>query len=189
MGLFNKRKIQGDELLNYLDYLGEEWKLRAFQEKEAALYTEALDGYNPHNSKDASALEGLLDASNRLALSAAELLRRKDAITSVPDKATSLFFAWHAAYMDYLAWAVAQAESLEARLNNAVADTTTVKELQAKSEKSRSEADAEEQKLMKLLGFTDADMQQLLDRVAQSVEQDTWRPRSLSPRKRPASGR
>ena len=182
MGLFGKRKIQGDELLNYLDYIGEEWKLKTFQEKEASLYTDALDNYNPQSSKDAVALEGLLDASNRLALSAAELLRRKDAISSVPDKATSLFFAWHAAYLDYLAWTVAQAESLEARLDGRLADTATVKDLQTKSENSRAEADAEEHKLLKQLGFTDADMQQLLDRVTQATEQDNWRPRSLSPR-------
>ncbi|MGI2335388.1 MAG: hypothetical protein ACRKGH_01880 [Dehalogenimonas sp.] len=182
MGLFSKRKIQGDELLNYLDYLGEEWKLKGFQEKEAGIYTAALDSYNPKNSKDTAALEGLLDAANRLALSAAELLRRKDAITSVPDKATSLFFAWHAAYVDYLAWTVAQAEAFEDKLDGKVPDTSTVKELQTKSESSTAQADIEEQNLLKMLGFTDSDMQQLLDRVNQSLEQDRWQPRILSPR-------
>lgn len=182
MGLFSKRKIQGDELLNYLDYLGEEWKLKGFQEKEAGIYTAALDSYNPKNSKDTTALEGLLDAANRLALSAAELLRRKDAITSVPDKATSLFFAWHAAYVDYLAWTVAQAEAMEDKLDGKVPDTTTVKELQTKSESSTAAAETEEQNLLKILGFTDSDMQQLMDRVNQSLEQDRWQPRALSPR-------
>lgn len=182
MGLFSKRKIQGDELLHYLDYLGEEWKLKAFQEQEAARYTEALDCYSSHNSKDDSSIEHLLDAANRLALSAAELIRRKDAITSVPDKATSLFFAWHAAYIDYLAWAVAQAEALEARLEKRDVDSVALKELQTKSEHSRSAAEVEEGKLLKLLNTTDVDLKQLFDRVEQFISQDNWRPRSLNQR-------
>ncbi|ADJ25968.1 hypothetical protein Dehly_0661 [Dehalogenimonas lykanthroporepellens BL-DC-9] len=182
MGFFGRQKIQGDELLNYLDYIGEEWKIKAFQEKEAGIYTVALDSYNPRGSKDLESLERLLDAANRLALSAAEILRRKDEISSVPDKATSLFFAWHAAYVDYLAWAVAQAEGMEDRIDGKVPDAGIIKELQVKSEKTRFEAEEEEKKLLKLLGFTDADMQQLMDRVQQAIDNDRWQPRPLSSR-------
>ncbi|AKG53459.1 hypothetical protein DGWBC_0789 [Dehalogenimonas sp. WBC-2] len=180
MGLFSKKKIEGDELLSYLDYIGEEWKLKTFQQKEAELYTQALETYNPQSSKDVEALVQLLGAANRLAQSAAELMRRKDAITSVPDKATSLFFAWHAAYNDYLAWAAAQADAIAAKAANEVADMTKVKELQTKSEDSRAEAEDEEQKLMKNFKLTDADIDQLLDRAEQFVQQDKWRPRTVT---------
>lgn len=182
MGLFSRRKIQGDELLNYLDYLGEEWKIKAFQEKEAGIYTAALDSYNPKGAQDIESLEHLLEAANRLALSAAEIIRRKDEISSVPDKATSLFFAWHSAYVDYLAWTVAQAEGLENRIDGKVPDSAVIKELQAKSEKSRAEAEEQESGLLKLLGFTNADMQQLMDRVQQSLDNERWQPRPIQPR-------
>jgi hypothetical protein len=181
MGLFKKRKIEGDELLTYLDYIGEEWKLRAFQEKEANLYTEALDGYKPQKgAKDVEALKDLYVAANRLAQSAVELMRRKDALKSVPDKATSLFFAWHAAYTDYLAWVVAQVDAIEAKITGEAPDAAKVDGLRTKSEESRAEAEAEELKLLKQLGLTQGDVDQLHDRASQSAIEDRWRPRTVT---------
>jgi hypothetical protein len=181
MGLFQKRKIQGDELLNYLDYIGEEWKLRSFQEKQSQAYTQALAAFDPKvAAKDAAAYKDLFSAANQLAQSAAELLRRKDAITPIPDKATTLFFAWHAAYTDYLAWAVAQAEAIVIKMGGETADAVKVKELQVKSEESRSEAEIEEGKLFKQLGLTQGDIDQLHDRATQAAEQDRWHPRTVT---------
>jgi hypothetical protein len=181
MGLFSKKKIQGDELLTYLDYLGDEWKLRAFQDKEAQLYTQALDGYSPKPAaKNTDALKDLYAAANRMAQSAAELVRRKDAMTSVPDKATSLFFAWHAAYTDYLAWTVAQVDTIEAKIEGVVPDAAKLKELQGKSEESRADAETEEAKLMKQLGMTPLDAEQLRERADQAANQDRWQPRNVT---------
>jgi len=181
MGLFGKRKIEGDELLTYLDYIGEEWKLRAFQEKEANLYTEALDSYKPQKgTKDVEGLKDLYVAANRLAQSAVELLRRKDALKSVPDKATSLFFAWHAAYTDYLGWVVAQVDAIEAKIAGEAPDAAKVEGLRTKSEGSSAEAESEQQKLLKQLGLTQGDIDQLHDRATQAAAEDRWRPRTVT---------
>jgi len=181
MRLFGRRKIQGDELLAYLDYLGEEWKLRAFQEKEATSYTEALRKFDPKAAaRNAEAYNDLYLASVRLAQSAAELLRRKDALKSVPDKATSNYFAWHAAYTDYLAWATAQASNIEAKMAGEVTDAAAIKDLQGKSEQSRAEAEAEEAKLIKQLGLTQNDIEQLRDRATSAAAQDRWQPRKTA---------
>jgi len=181
MGFFGKRKIEGDELLTYLDYIGDEWTLRAFQEKGAEAYTAALGEFDPKAAaKDAAAYDNLFVAANQLAQSAAELIRRKDALKSVPDKATSLYFAWHAAYTDYMAWAEAQAKTIAAKMAREAIDADELKALQAKSEESRAAAEAEEQKLLKLLGLTPADIDQLHDRATTAVKQDRWKPRPVA---------
>ncbi|KTB48688.1 hypothetical protein [Dehalogenimonas alkenigignens] len=181
MGFFSKRKIQGDELLNYLDFLGEEWKFRAFQEKEASAYTDALTRFDPKAAaKNADAYAELAGAASRLAQSAAELIRRKDALKTVPDKATSCYFAWHAAYTDYLAWALAQADTIEDKMAGNPTDAAALKDLQQKSEQSRAEAETEEQKLLKQLDLSQADIEQLHDRATQAAAQDTWRPRVIT---------
>ncbi len=181
MGLFSKKKIQGDELLTYLDYIGEEWKLRAFQEKEANLYTTALDGYKPQKgAKDVEGLKDLYSAAARLAQSAVELMRRKDELKSVPDKATSLYFAWQAAYSDYLAWVGVQVDAIEVKITGETPDSAKVEALRTKSEESRAAAETEEQKLLKQLGLTQGDVDQLHDRATQSTADDRWRPRTIT---------
>jgi hypothetical protein len=186
MGLFNRNKIQGDELLTYLDYFGEEWTLRAFQEKGAEVYTAAAAEFDPSvAAKNPAGYENIYIAANQLAQSAAELMRRKDALKSVPDKATSLYFAWHAAYTDYLTWATSQAGYLGAKMSGATAEEgaaegPSLKELQTKSEASRANAEAEEQQLLKQLKLTPADIEQLRDRATTAVNQDKWKPRQVN---------
>ncbi len=179
--LFGKKKIQGDELLTYLDYIGDEWTLRAFQEKGAEAYTAALAEFDSKAAaKDPAAYQNLFVAANQLAQSAAELIRRKDALKSVPDKATSLYFAWHAAYTDYLAWAEAQTKTIAAKMAREATNAEELKALQAKSEESRSAAEIEEQKLLKLLSLTPSDIDQLHDRATNAAQQDKWKPRPVT---------
>ena len=185
MGLFNRNKIQGDELLTYIDYLGEEWTLRAFQEKGAEVYTAAAAEFDPGvAAKNPANYENIYIAANQLAQSAAELLRRKDALKSVPDKATSNYFAWQTAYSDYLNWANAQAGYLLAKFSGTVAEEgasegPSLKDLQIKSEGSRANAEAEEQKLLKQIKLTPVDIDQLRDRAGNAVSQDKWKPRPV----------
>lgn len=185
MGIFDRNKIQGDELLTYIDYLGDEWTLRAFQEKGAEVYTAAAAEFDPGAAaKNPANYENIYIAANQLAQSAAELLRRKDALKSVPDKATSNYFAWQTAYSDYLAWANAQVGYLAGKLTGAVAEEGTsegpsLKELQTKSEESRASAEAEEKKLLKQLRLTPADIDQLRDRATTATSQDKWKPRTV----------
>ena len=178
MGLFGK-KIQGDELLRYIDYLGEEWNLKAFQDQESELYRKALAKYNL-NKKDPETAQEMFKASDRLAQSASEILRRKDKFMSVPEKAKETYFAWHAAYTDYLNWTNTQADAFEARLANAPVDNDKVKELQAIAEKSHEAATAEEAKLHKLLNLTDADIQGLMDKASEAALRDRWLPRTVT---------
>ena len=195
MGLFDRNKIKGDELLTYIDYLGEEWTLRAFQEKGAEAYTEAASKFDPAAAaKNPANYENIYVAANQLAQSAAELARRKDALKMVPDKATSNYFAWQAAYNDYLTWADAQANYLGAKFMGAVAEEGTaegpsLKELQVKSEESRANAEAEEQKLLKMVKLTPADIDQLRDRAATAVNQDRWKPRPVATKPKDQSKR
>jgi hypothetical protein len=195
MGLFNRNKIQGDELLTYIDYVGEEWTLRAFQEKGAETYTAAAAQFDPGAAaKNPANYENIYVAANQLAQSAAELLRRKDALKSVPDKATSNYFAWQTAYSDYLNWANAQAGYLGAKLSAAAAEDSaeegpSLKDLQIKSEESRASAEVEEQKLLKQLKLTPADIDQLRDRAAAAVNQDKWKPRPVATKPKDQSKR
>lgn len=195
MGLFNRNKIQGDELLTYIDYFGEEWTLRAFQEKGAEAYTEAASKFDPPAAaKNPLYYESIYVAANQLAQSAAELVRRKDALKTVPDKATSNYFAWQAAYSDYLTWADAQANYLGAKFTAApaqedAAEGPSLKELQTKSEESRANAEVEEQKLLKLVKLTPADIDQLKDRANAAVSQDKWKPRPVATKPKDQSKR
>ncbi|APV44076.1 hypothetical protein Dform_00721 [Dehalogenimonas formicexedens] len=196
MGLFDRNKIQGDELLTYIDYIGDEWILRAFQEKGAEVYTAAAAEFDPGAAaKNPAAYENIYVAANQLAQSAAELLRRKDALKSVPDKATSNYFAWHAAYSDYLSWANAQADYLGAKFMGATANEAassegpTLKDLQAKSEESRAAAEAEEQRLLKKLKLTPGDIDQLRDRASNAIAQDKWKPRTVATKPKEQSKR
>jgi hypothetical protein len=185
MGIFDRNKIQGDELLTYIDYLGDEWTLRAFQEKGAETYTAAAAEFDPSAAaKNPANYENIYIAAHQLAQSAAELMRRKDALKSVPDKATSNYFAWQTAYSDYLTWANAQAGYLAGKfagtaVEEGAAEGPSLKELQNKSEESRANAEAEEKKLLKLLKLTPADIDQLRDRAANATSQDKWKPRTV----------
>ncbi len=55
-----------------------------------------------------------------------------------------------------------------------------LKALQAKSEESRSAAEIEEQKLLKLLSLTPSDIDQLHDRATNAAQQDKWKPRPVT---------
>lgn len=195
MGLFNRNKVQGDELLTYIDYLGEEWTLRAFQEKWAEAYTTAAAAFDPAAAaKNPANYENIYVAANQLAQSADELSRRKDALKMVPDKATSNYFAWQTAYSDYLTWANAQAQNLGAKFFGLAAEENaeegpSLKELQVTSEESRANAEAEEMKLLKLVKLTPADIDQLRDRAATAISQDRWKPRPVATKPKDQSKR
>ena len=98
--LFGQPKIQGDELQKCLTYLAEEWKLKAFQEKEVDLYNNALLECGNSISTDSQAAKEVYRAAKRLVQSARELLKRRGKITSIPEAASAMYSAWQLTYSD-----------------------------------------------------------------------------------------
>ena len=134
-----------------LAYYQEELRFKAFQEKEADLYNEAVVKYGMSVGTDDRAAKEMLRATKRLVESANEILRRRSQMAGVPDMASATYFAWQTTYSDYLAWASAQAAAVSAVANGMVPHGKRVQELLEESEKSRRKAEGEEKRFLKRL--------------------------------------
>ena len=177
--LFGSPKIQGDELRRCSAYLEEEWKFKAFQEKEADLYNNALVKYGKSISTDSRAAKEVCQAVNRLAQSASEILRRRGEMTSIPDVAPAMYFAWQLTYSDYSTWATAQAVAIEAAVNGMEPYGERVRDLLSQSEKSRHEAEKEEKKLLKRLRLNDAEARQLFGDASAAIADEDRQPEDI----------
>lgn len=180
--LFGEPKIRDDELRKYLAYLEEEWKLTAFQEKEADLYNNAVVKYSSSVSTNTHAAKQMCRAANRLAQSASEILRRRGKMASVPDAASAMYFAWQLTYSDYSAWATAQSAAIEAVANGMEPRSERVRGLLAQSEKSRNKAMNEEKKLLKRLklsGLTGDMVQKIFNDASAAITAENWQPEEV----------
>lgn len=177
--LFGEPKIQGDGLRKCLAYLEEEWKLKAFQEKEADLYNNALVKCGRSISADGHAAKEMCRAANRLAQSASEILRRRGKMASIPDAPSAMYFAWQLTYSDYAAWATAQCAAIEAVANGMEPHGERVRELLSQSEKSRHEAEKEEKKLLKRLKLSGNVVKGIFNNASAAVEAEKWQPEEV----------
>ncbi len=162
-----------------LAYLQEEMKLAAFQTREAGLHNEVLLRYGASTAVDIKATSEIVKASERLAEAAEEILRRRRAITSVPDVASSVYFAWETVYQNYSAWASAQATAVSAIANGRVPVTKYVKKLFLEAEKARRKAEGEEKRLGKQLKFSGDEFRKMLNEASVAAENDSWQPQKL----------
>lgn len=174
--LFGKSKIKGDELSKCLAYLEEEWKLTAFQEKEADIYNDALVKYGSLMEIDRNAAKEMCQAINRLLQSASEILGRRSRISSVPDVASVSFSAWQSTYTSYLTWTQAQAAVIQALADGTEPNVRRSTELISKSENHRSIAMSELRILLKRLDISGKELQGLHDHATTTVEEDNWKP-------------
>jgi len=174
--LFSEPKIQGDELRKCLAYYEQELKFKVFQEKEADLYNNALIKYGRSISTDSRAAKEVRQAANRLAQSASEILERRGKMTSIPDAASAMYFAWQLTYSDYSAWATAQSAAIEAVTNGLEPHGERVRELLSQSEKSRHEAENEEKKLIKRLKLSGGEVQKLFSNASAAITAENWQP-------------
>ena len=175
--LFGEPKIQGEELHKCLAYLEEEFKLTAFQEKEADLYNNALVKYGKSISTDSHAAKEACQAANRLVQSAGEILRRREQIAPIPDAASATYFAWQLTYSDYSSWATAQAAAIEAVANGIEPISERVRELLLQSEKSREKAMKEMKKLIRRLKLSGNEAQKLFNNAIIVTKAEDWQPK------------
>ena len=175
--LFGESKIQGDERQECLAYLQEECKFRAFQEKEADLYNDAVVKYGNSMTTDSLASKEMCRAANRLSQSASAILKRRAGMASIPDVASTIYLAWQMTYSDYSAWASAQYATIQAVANGMQPNIARVRELLSQSEKSRHKAENEEKRLLKRLNLNINDISTMLSNASAAVAADNWQPK------------
>ncbi|MBE0449019.1 MAG: hypothetical protein IBX64_13175 [Actinobacteria bacterium] len=171
--LHGEPKIQDDEFRQCLAYLEEEWRLKAFQEKEADLYNNALVKHGRSISADSVAAKEVCRAASRLTESASEILRRRSKMSPVPDAASAVYFAWQLTYLDYSSWSTAQCAAVEAVVNGMEPCGERVGALLAQSETSRHKAEKEEKRLLRRLrrsGLTGDMVQKMFSDASAAVE-------------------
>ena len=174
--LFGKPKIEDYELQKCLAYLEEEWKIRAFQEKEVDLYNKALVGCSKEISTDSTAAKEVYRAAKRLVQSTREILRRRGKLTSIPDTASAMYSAWQLTYSDYSAWTETQPDVVEAVANGLEPNREHVRKLLLQAEKSRREAEKEEEKLLKRLKLSGDEAKKLFRKALDTVVAEDWQP-------------
>ena len=175
--LFGESKIRGDERQKCLSYYEQELKLKAFQEKEADLYNDAVVKYGDSMTIDNLASKEMCGAANRLSQSASAILKRRGGMASIPDVASMMYLAWQMTYSDYSAWASAQYAALQAVANGMQPNIARVRELLSQSEKSRHKAENEEKKLLKRLKLNINDISTMLSNASAAVAADNWQPK------------
>ena len=89
--LFSEQKIQGDERRKCLEYLKEEFKIAAFDQKEGEVLVNAmaecsakLESYQINSHEFQKEISRIM---NRLAQATKEIIRRRDKMTNVPNAA------------------------------------------------------------------------------------------------------
>jgi len=170
-------ELPHEELEKHLTYLEEEWKLKAFQGREADLWNTALVRYGNSMAIESLASKEMCKAANRLQQSANEILKRRESIISMPETASTMYLKWQITYSDYSAWATAQCAAIEAIAKGMIPNSQRVKELLSQSEKSRSQAEKEEKKLIKRLGIGIDEVSKMLSDASIAIAADNWRPK------------
>ena len=152
--------ISPEEREQILTYYGEGAKVTAFQTREADIYNSALLMYG-NNLRETEPLQAMLEASERLALSAKECMRRYSELSPIPPLAAEDYAAWGLVFMDYSAWADAQHDVFVALSQGYTPVVSRVQELMAASEKSRKAAEGVSKRLLQRARFDANDLAQL----------------------------
>ncbi|HEY93119.1 MAG TPA: hypothetical protein G4O17_05190 [Dehalococcoidia bacterium] len=173
-------RIEGDELQKCLDYLQEELKLAAFQDKEATLYKNASAKYIDAPLTDNLAPKERCRAANRLAQAAGEIVNRRYRIEPIPDAASAAYSAWQLAYLDYSAWVSALSAAIEAIASDIEPPARQVLKLASQFQKSRNIARTEGNKFIDRLGLNGNTVQKLLNEAAVAVAADNWQPKEVN---------
>ena len=174
--LFGKPKIEGDELRKCLAYLEEEGNLVIFRGKEEDLYNNALVKYGKSVSKDSHAAKEMCRAADRLVQAASEIIKRRGEMTSIPDVASSMYFAWQKSYLAYLEHVKAESATWEAEVNGMKPGYEYLRKLFLQSEGLRRKALEEEKKLAKRLRLSGDGVRKMYNNALAAVETERWQP-------------
>ena len=174
--LFSKPKIEGDELQKCLAYLEEEGKLVIFRGKEEDLYNNASVKYGKSVATDSHAAKEMCRAANRLVQAASEIIRRRSEMTSVPDVASAMYFAWEKSYLAYLASTTAESAAWEAEASGMKPDYEYLRRLFIKSEDLRRKALQEERKLAKRLKLSGDVIRRMYNNAQAAIVNENWQP-------------
>lgn len=175
--LFRDPKLDREEFNQCLKYLEEHYTLTTFQEKEADIYNESLTQYMPSLMSDSHSAKEMLKVAERFKKTAHLLLKRSKELTSVPEPAGALHFAWQIVFSDYTAWVDAQYAVYKAIAENKQPFVEHVQNLFRKQDKSQKKALKEEKKLLNLLranGLKVSDIQALTDKAFLAIEAKRW---------------
>jgi hypothetical protein len=185
VGLFGEPKIQGDERQRCLDYLEEELKIAAFDQKGREVFENAMvESATKLNSSRITSHEfdkEISQATLRLAVTAKETVRRRDKMTCVPNIALSTYSAWHRMYSAYSAWAAEQAAQAAEHAKVLIPivskdEIERFRKLFQEYEKYKAEAANEHKKLLKRLKPSGDETQRLLNNVSASIAEEKWQP-------------
>ncbi len=168
-----RQRIDREEYNKRLSYLQEEMKLTAFREIEQRLFDEAFIQY--HGGQVDMPREKLNNAAKRVLAAANEILKRRAKITSVPDIASSMFYAYQKRYEDYLSLKEKQADSIT-QFIPAPGQADRLEESMIEEKKSREIALKEEKKLWRLLKLGDSDIMKMWNDAVAAVKADNWQP-------------
>lgn len=168
-----RQRVGQEELTKCLSYLQEEMKLAAFREIEQRLSDEMFIQY--YGKQSDTPREKFHNAVNRVVTAANEILKRRAKITSVPDIASSMFYAYQKRYEDYLALKEKQADSIT-RFVPAPGQADRLEESMIEEKKSREIALKEEKKLWRLLKLSDSDIMKMWNDAVAVVKSENWQP-------------
>jgi len=177
MGLFSNAGIVGDELQRCLAYYEAEMKVTAFQTREADLFNNTLVKYLDSMAEDHVAARQVCDAANRLVQSAQEVLRRHEEISSIPQAAYSMRYAWHVTLLAHATWAEATLSAMEALANGMTPHYAYVQDLVAKYQAACGKAQKEDKKFLKRLQVTPDAFEKIINRCNDAGETDSWQPK------------
>jgi len=166
-----RQRIDQEGHKKCLSYLQEEMKLWAFRQIEELLFNEVFVQY--HDGQADIPREKLINATKRVVQSAQEILRRRQKITSVPEIASSMFYAYQKRYEDYLSLKQEQANIIT-ELTPSIGDTNRLEESWVMEKKSREIAMKEEKKLLGQLKLSDSEIMKMRADAVAIVKAEKW---------------
>lgn len=179
--LFGAPKLDRDELSKCMEWLGKQYEITGFQDKEAELYNNAIlrDGNSLTTSPEAAMR--IVKAVKRMVQAATELVVRNDNMKPIPEAATAAHYAWSLVFMQWKSWATAQCTAIESMAEGSNPRSEYVQELMQQFATLEEQAKKEEEKLLKRMnrsGATLADIQKLITKANQTLSKNNWQPSS-----------
>lgn len=176
MGLLGNTQVVGDELQRCLAYYEAEFRVAAFQTREADLFNNALAQYSNAIAEEPMATSEVCAAANRLVQAAKEIIRRREEIQPIPEAAFSLHWAWHITSLAYAAWAQATLSAMEALANGTTPHYKYVRHLVGEHQTAWRKAQKEEKGFLKPLRIPENEIAKITSSSIDAAATDRWRP-------------
>lgn len=177
MWLFGNPKIEGTELKRCLAYYEAQFRVTAFQTKEADLFNNTLVKYLNSVKENPVAASEMCKAADRLVQAAHEVNRRHEDIQPIPDAASAMHLVWHVTFQSVTAWAEANLSSIEALANGMTSDKAYVQHLVDEYQAAWRKAQEEDKKFLRRVKVTAREMDRILNRTHEVTASDSWQPK------------